>query len=300
MLPIYNEETSGGADPSIGSFGVAPTDTHVQDSLVQILEKRLKQEIPDSASIAEVERITQEKNNARTLLNEMQNRQVVEAKEKTNYPGNPNYVGGKIGGEIKPPTPPAEEIKRDERLKDLMNSQPNTENTRPDFAHIPQSEESLASRGDLLPDFKNREAPKPTIITSEMIREIPSAMPDKRILRMPKISKPRPRIINGRKNIIINGKTNEERMATLIKPEATQHDVIDTVLEIGTVLEKVSDQLPSVDTTIERIQAYDYQRIGDLVGKLQISIGDKRKYIEKIFHDMFSDEPMPTGQKNKI
>lgn len=310
MLPQYDSSTEQDNKPSIGSFPTVKPRA-LQDSLAQIIQNRLSQTIPENASIADGEKISAEKLEAQRLLAEMTYRPKEETQtEKTELKPTP------IGAEIKPSNA---ETRRETMIKELLeamskqaddikqlkeelavlkkeedNSGVSTiNNSSPEithieqlkesasqiensnFTHIPQSEESLASRGNLLPDFSSGEIsqPKiiettaPSVITSEMIRVMPSEMPDKRILRMPKnITK---------RETLVNGKTHAERMATLLKKETSPDDLIDVVLE------KVSDKLPSIDTTMERFQAYDYQRIGELVEKLKGV--DAKKYILKIF-----------------
>lgn len=194
-----------------------------------------------------------------------------------------------------------------QRLTALKNSQDNSVSVyqekieQPEIIHIPQSETSTASIKNLLPNFSERQSTQTEIlgaksdeeiiietpvqvetpqflpvITSEMLHETPSGLSQIRSGKlMAKIPTPRPRLVNG--------KTHEERMVTLLKKETPPDDFIDKSLE-------------TVAEVAKKIQELEYPRASELTEKLAT---DSKKIITRTFANMFSDKPTPVEQQTK-
>lgn len=303
--------------PSMGSFS-----TTLVDELKDIISERKAAINSPDASLQTVEADTSGILEAEKELNSIVNRPMEKVFEKQTITTPPRNIGGEI-------KPPFDEMRRERSLKEMqtaleqLNTQveklraeklisQNNSNTsedatkQPEIIHVPQSEESASSVGNLLPNFIDRKITQdttvqPQIITSEMIHETPSELSQTRSKRlMPKTLAPRPRLING--------KTEEVRMETLLKKETPPDDMIDVVLEkitdkipsIDTVIEKVTNKTTSIDTQLERRQVFDYQKISDLVEKLMESIGDERNFILKIFSHFKEQNESVNQQKIMI
>ncbi len=328
MPPQGNTTNSTTKDPAMGSFSVQSKETLPQDLLRMRLESVVAHHNSDNETLADagIKRTldidaAEKALNIRFLNNQKDEETPKELPVKTP----PRNIGGEIIS--------SEERKRQEKLNSLLDlvsrqsdelkklknerelsannskNKPDTLNNQ-DTPHIEPSPESVAKISNLLPHFDDRKIVLPEItqplpiITSEIINEMPSQLSKTRSSKlMPKILAPRPRLING--------KTQEERIATLLKPKNSQHDGIDAVIEkvapnidlhAEQIVEKITEIPQKIEETFERVQVSTYQRMGDDTEKLFQAINNRKNFILKIISnkssDMFSDTPTPTGKTN--
>lgn len=309
MIPTYNDHgTVNEKSTTPGSFSVNKV-IPIQDSLEKIIKRVANEPIPENATISEVEDISRRKllaKDAEIALQSLHNESNL--KQPLTQPPTRRDVDGiqhplkktvatlQIGNEQQ-----AEQIvqleKRIASLEAGINNIGNEEKiTQPEIIHIPQSETSSASAGNLLPNFSERqiaqseiipeipaqiEMPQPLpVITSETINEKPEKPSELSKVRssrlIAKIPAPRLRLING--------KIHEERMATLLKPETPPDDFIDKTIEV------IAPNIDlHIEQAVEKIIKPDYKIIVGLAEKLVIN----KEGVLKIFHNMFSETPTP-------
>lgn len=296
MLPEDTSIQNVSRKPSMGSFS---TNTLLNDLNKIVLERSEKINSPE-ATLQTVELDTSGILEAKKAIDTLVNRsmeQVPEQPTPTTTPTTPK----KIGGEIKHPLEKTvteqqmiidqqnERIARleTEKLNPQNNSAAETVPEQPEMIHIQPSETALASVGNLLPNFNERKIAQPEVITSEALHETPSELSKVRSGKlMPKISAPRPRLINGE---IKEERIKRIKAENLLKKEITPEEAL---VEVGReIISDVVEGAKRIDTAVEKITRPDYKIIGGLADKLVKTKADALK----IFNNMFSDEPTSTG-----